>query len=289
MKSRLNIAHWILLFALAALPFAATFALPYPDERHYTDGALQMLRDRDWLVPKTPKANSTDWLPRFHKPPLAYWVTAASFRAFGVNPLAARLPFLLASCGTIFLTWRLARKLTGNKTTALLAAAILATHLQFIFAATRSIPDALLVFFVTMSAFGFLRLIVFEEFAAGAFWLAYGGAAGAALSKGLLGAGIVIFAFAFVFVRERKFSALKKLVHLPSLALAVALVAAWFAYIFHRYGAAAWHMFFDDQVSGNIHGNLFAPVWRAPVFALLLAVNFLPWSLPAIEMWLRRK
>ena len=50
---------------------------------------------------------------------------------------------------------------------------------------------------MTLSAFGFLRLVVFEEFTAGAFWLAYGGAAGAAVSKGLLGAGIVVFAWAF--------------------------------------------------------------------------------------------
>jgi len=30
-----------------------------------------------------------------------------------------------------------------------------------------------------------------------------------------------------------------------------------------------------------------APVWRTPMFALVLAVNFLPWSLPAIEVWWR--
>ena len=56
MKTPLNIWHLVMIFAVAVLPFAATFALPYPDERHYTDGALQMLRDHDWLVPKTPEA-----------------------------------------------------------------------------------------------------------------------------------------------------------------------------------------------------------------------------------------
>ena len=289
MNPRLKIHHLLLVFALALLPFAATFALQYPDERHYTDGAMQMLRDRDWLVPKTPELGTANWLPRFHKPPLAYWVTAASFTTFGVNAFAARLPFLLASCGTIFLTWRLARKLTGNPTTALLAAVILASHVQFIFAATRSIPDALLIFFVTLGAFGFLRLIAFREFTAGAYWMAYGGAAGAAWSKGLLGAVVVLFAWAFVAVRERHIGAVKKLLHAPSLGLAATLVAAWFAYIFHRYGAAAWNGFFSDQVTGNIHGAWWAPVWRVPAYALVLAVNFLPWSLPAIEGWWRTR
>ena len=65
--SRFNIGHLILMFAVAALPFAATYALYYPDERHYTDGALMMLQDHDWLVPKT----AAD-APRLQKPPLAY-------------------------------------------------------------------------------------------------------------------------------------------------------------------------------------------------------------------------
>ena len=287
MKSRLNIGHLIFIFLLGVLPLAATFALQYPDERHYTDGALMMLRDHDWLVPKTPVDNSLAWTPRFQKPPLAYWLTAASFSALGITPFAARLPFLLACAGTLLLTWRMARRLTGNAVTAQLAAVILLSQFQFILCAARSMPDALLVFSVTLSAFGFLRLIALGEITTGAYAMAYGGAALAAMSKGLLGLGIVLFAWAFVFTRERKFNAVKKLLHWPSLALATLLVGAWFAAILHRYGAAAWHGFFDDQVTGNLHGSLFAPLWRAPVFALLLLVNFLPWSLPAFETWWR--
>jgi hypothetical protein len=117
--------------------------------------------------------------------------------------------------------------------------------------------------------------------------MAYGGAALAAMSKGLLGLGIVLFAWTFAVVREKQFSAVKKLLHWPSLALATLVVVAWFAAILHRYGATAWHGFFDDQVTGNLHGSSFAPLWRAPMFALLLVVNFLPWSLPAIETWWR--
>lgn len=288
MKSRLKIGHLLAIFFLGLLPLAATFLLPYPDERHYTDGAMQMLRNHDWLVPQTPQDGTAAWLPRFHKPPLAYWAVAASFAAGGTNVLMARLPFLLAGCATLLLTWQLARKLTGNATTAHMAALVLLSHPQFAFAATRSIPDALLTFFVVLSAYGFLRLIAFQEFTSGAYWMAYGGAAGAALSKGLLGVGIVLFAWAFFQLRERKRGALLRLIHFPSLGLGLLLVVAWFAYIFHRYGAGAWHTFFDDQVSGNMHGAWWAPIARVPVYALVLVVNFLPWSLPTAEMGLRR-
>ena len=283
MKSRLKIGLLILLFALAALPFAATFVLYYPDERYYTDGALMMLKHGDWLVPKTVTGK-----PRFQKPPLAYWSVAASYESFGVGVFTSRLPFLLVSCGTLWLTYRLTRRLTGKTEIALLAAIVLLSHPQFFLCSIRSIPDALLIFSITMSADGFLRLIVFEELTAGAFWMAYGGAAGATLSKGLPGVGIVLFAWAFAFWQKWDRGAVKKIIHGPSLITAVVLVAGWFGYIFWYRGAHALNVFFEDQVTGNIHGHWWSPLERFLLFALVLILNFLPWSVTAAE-WLARK
>lgn len=282
--SRLKIGHIILIFALAALPFAATFALYYLDERHYTDGALMMLKQGDWLVPHTAAG-----APRFEKPILAYWAVAASYLICGINVIASRLPFLLACCGTVFLTFQLARKLTKNSETALFAAIVLISNPQFFLCAVRSIPDALLIFFVTLSAFGFLRLLVFEEFMAGAFWMAYGGAAGAALSKGLLGAGIILFAWAFAFWPKHDWRKVKKLIHWPSFATAFILVASWFGYILAVHGNTALTVFFGDQLTGNVHGHFWSPILRVPLFALILIFNFLPWSATVIEFFARRK
>jgi len=284
MISRLKFGHFILLFVLAALPFAATFSLYYPDERHYTDGALIMLKRGDWLVPQTAEGAA-----RFQKPPLAYWAVAASYAAFGTGVFPSRLPFLLAGCGTLCLTYRLTRRLTGSVETARLAVIVLLSHPQFFLCSVRSMPDALLVFFITLSAYGFLRLIVFEESGAGAFWMAYGGAAGVVLSKGLLGAGIVIFAWAFAFWRGRDWRAVRKIIHLPGLVAAIILAGSWFGYIFWREGGRALNVFLADQVTGNFHGHGWSPFWRAPVFALVLIFNFFPWSTTTLEWSLRRK
>ena len=284
MNPSLKIGHLLLAFVLAALPFAATFLLYYPDERHYTDGALMMLKSGDWLVPHTAAGAL-----RFQKPILAYWAVAASWLVFGVNVLAARLPFLLAGCGTLWLTHRLARKLTGDGRLALLAAIVLAAHPQFFLCSVRSMPDALQVFFVTLSAFGFLRLMAFEELTPGAFWMAYGGAAGAAMSKGLLGAGIVVFAWAFAFGRRRDWQAVKKLIHLPSLVTSAAFVVAGTGLVLWEHGETAFTMFFGDQVTGNLQGRWWEPFWRAPVFAGALVLNFLPWSMTVIESLARKR
>lgn len=284
MISQLKISHLILLFALVTLPYAATFALYYPDERHYTDGALRMLKHGDWFVPRT-----ADGAPRLQKPPLAYWSVAASYATFGIGVFASRLPFLLAGCATLWLTCRLARRLTGNAETALLAGVVLLSHPQFLLCSIRSMPDALLVFFITLSAYGFLRLIVYEEFTAGAFWMAYGGAAGAAMSKGLLGAGIVAFVWAFAFWQQRDWRAIKRIIHPLILVVTVIGVGIWFGYIILRQGAAALSIFFNDQVMGNFHGHWWFALGRAPLFALILIVNFLPWSATAVEWFARGK
>jgi 4-amino-4-deoxy-L-arabinose transferase-like glycosyltransferase len=284
MVSRLTIGHVILIFALAALPLAATYALYYPDERHYTDGALMMLQQGHWLVPE-----NADGTPRFEKPPLAYWAIAISWLVFGVNTLAARLPFLLASCGTVFLTFRLAKRLTGNGQTALLAAVVLAAHPQFILSSIRDMPDALLTFFATLSAFGFLRLILWEELTTGAFWMAYGGAAGAAGSKGMLGLFIILFAWAFTFLTRFNRQDVRRIIYRPGLAAVLVPACGWTGYIVATHGKGAWLTLFGDQVTDNLHGHVWSPAWRGPLFALILIVNFLPWSLPAVELLIRKK
>jgi len=284
MVSRLKLGHLIMIFVMVALPFAATFALYYPDERHYTDGAMHMLQQGGWLAPHT----GTGAL-RFEKPILAYWVVAISWRGLGVNTLAARLPFLLVSCGTVWLTYRMARRFTGNVQTALLAVIILVSQPLFFLSAIRNMPDALLAFFVALSAYGFLRLLALNERTAAAYWMAYGGAAGATLSKGLLGVGIVLFAWAFVYLPKRDWPALKKLWHWPSLVTAIALGASWFVYIFAAYGKAAWRPFFFDQVTSNLDGHFWTPLLRIFPFALLVLAGFLPWSLTIGEGIIRQK
>ncbi len=284
MTPRLKIGQVILIFALAAMPFAATFGWYYPDERHYTDGALRMLQQGHWLVPE-----NADGSVRFEKPPLAYWAVAAGWRCLGVNPLAARLPFLLTSCGTLWLTYRLARKMTGSQETALLAVLMLAAHPQFFLCSVRSMPDSLLTFFITLSGAGFLRLVVWQELTPGAFWMAYGGAAGAAMGKGLLGAVIILFAWVFAYLIHFKWRDAVRIVHWPGLAVAVLMPIGWVGYGMLTHGWAAWDGLFGDQVLTNLDGEVWSPIWRAPVFVLILVVNCLPWSLPVIESWVRKR
>lgn len=97
----------VTLLAMAlAFGFLGSRGVWDPDEGRYTNVALTMLDSGDWLNPQR-NHHTGHWT----KPPLTYWVIAASVATFGRNPWAARLPWALAYLCCIWLAWRCARRL----------------------------------------------------------------------------------------------------------------------------------------------------------------------------------
>ena len=74
------------------------------DEGYYAQAAKHMVEHRDWV---TPYANGVRFL---EKPPLLYWLTAASFSVFGINEFALRLPTALAVIALVWIVMRTARR-----------------------------------------------------------------------------------------------------------------------------------------------------------------------------------
>src|SRR5690349_3318545 len=64
--------------------------LANPDEGRYSEISREMAENGDWV---TPRLNGIKY---FEKPPLQYWLTAASFKAFELDEWTARLPGALA-------------------------------------------------------------------------------------------------------------------------------------------------------------------------------------------------
>jgi len=104
--SKLAKRLWILLFlTIAAFYFYGLGAYPFvgPDEPRYAEVAREMLVHRDFITP------TLGGLPWFEKPPMLYWLMAASYRVFGVNEYAARLGPALCGLLTAAFVWWMAR------------------------------------------------------------------------------------------------------------------------------------------------------------------------------------
>lgn len=103
-------ALFVSLIALAALLHLITISwgdLYNHTEGQYAGAAREMLQMHQWLWP------TNDGLPRLPKPPLLYWFIIGSFKIFGVNSAAARLPIALATIASVALTFLIGEKLGG--------------------------------------------------------------------------------------------------------------------------------------------------------------------------------
>ena len=125
----------VLLFFAALAPTLPDLSRYHGDERYYTDAAITMIQSGDYLTPRY-----ADGTERFKKPLLTYWILCASYKLLGIGVFSSRLPFLLAGCGVVWLTWRLGRTLFPTTDSALLGAIVVAANVQTMALATRSTP-----------------------------------------------------------------------------------------------------------------------------------------------------
>src|SRR5881296_3087103 len=102
-------ALFVILIALAGLLHVVTIGsgdLYSQTEGQYAGAAREMVETHHWLLPTNNAA------PRVQKPPLLYWLIIISFKLFGVNAAAARLPGALASVVLVALIFLIGEKLT---------------------------------------------------------------------------------------------------------------------------------------------------------------------------------
>lgn len=116
----------------------STIPLTDPDEARYAATSRNMLERADFVVPWFNGAE------RINKPPLLYWLQAATFRTLGVSEFMARLPSLLAAVALLLTVAWFASREMGPRRAAIAGLILLATPLFFLIA-KGGVIDMLLV------------------------------------------------------------------------------------------------------------------------------------------------
>ena len=202
----------------------------------YIQIAREMLQRHDFVTP------TIDGIRFFDKPPLMYWMAAASMHLFGIHDYAARLPLALGVLTLLFAVYALGIRLFASLSprqpdrAGLYAALAMATSIGPYLYTRFYIPDILIALWMTLAVHLFLIAVdrlqqrKFNNLQSNTLvpMLAFGAVlALSVLTKGLIG---IVFPIGFALLYlafTRQLSLLPKL-HIPtSTAAFLAIAAPW--------------------------------------------------------------
>ena len=264
----------MLVTAAALIPLLGRKILAARDEAIYAEVAREML-GHNWLLPM--------W--HFHpwpeKPPLAIWLTALCFHAFGVNAFVARLVSALAGVGIVGIVHFEAARLR-NLRTAWLTTAILLTTLGFLHVCERGEMDAPLTLACLVALAALARVRNGDSRGWYAFWIA---SAAAVMIKGAASVTLLLTLVILYVWRQlarhapAKTSTSMRRDFLLGLLAFLCLALPWHLYMLHRLGTG----FLREYLGFHVIYRALAPWGGHPTswwyYGLALLAYASPWVL----------
>lgn len=262
------------LLALVLFGFAhGHYGLFDVDEAIFTQATREMVQGGEWALP-TYNAE-----PRYHKPPLIYWLQETAMAQLGEDSLwAARLPSAICALLTVLLLGVGVARLTGNIRWGLVAAAMMALNLSFLVIGRAAVADAALNLFMLAGALSVVRQVY------GPFNKQWGVVTGIVLALGLLTKGPVavlsagLVGLTALAVRDDRREVWRKLQPWTVLGIMVLGAIPWVVAI---YMATGWDFFYEFIVVHNLDrffggmGNTHSSSHF--YYAVIMLLGFLPW------------
>lgn len=288
------------LLLLARLIGMAAAPLMDTTEARYGEISRKMAELNDWVTPWFDHG-----VPYWGKPPIAFWVTAISFKLFGVNEFSARLPHLIISLLIVGLVVWLAARRDHDATLPTLA--LISGSFLFFVSSGAVMTDIELVLGTTLTMAGFWlaledhdsmgsKLPQRSTWSAGTMF--FGGLILGLLAKGpvalvLSGAPI----FVWVVYNRRWLDTWRRLPWIGGLFLTLLIAMPWYwlaeqrtpGFLEYFLLGEHWHRFVTPGWEGDRYGNAHEyPVGAIWAFAF---VDTLPWSilLPLAAWYWRRE
>jgi 4-amino-4-deoxy-L-arabinose transferase-like glycosyltransferase len=264
----------LLLFVLSFMLFifwAQAFPITDTVESNYALTAKEMVATSDWL---SPHIYGKVW---YDKPVLIYWLLALAMKTLGYSELVVRLAPALAGAGGVALIYWFVAKLRSDRA-GLIAAALLATSLQYFIISKLIITDSVL-FTLNAAALVFFYLGYANKNATKHWYLLIYPCLGlAVLTKGPVGVilpGLIILTF---LAWQKNWPELRQMRIGVGLLLFSGVALPWYLLMYLQHGQAFLQTFF------GIHNYLRATVSEHPrdnvvyYYPLLFVVSTLPWT-----------
>ncbi len=207
---------WLLLYASFSL-----FSPPLLDDADsvHAEVAREMVARHDWI---TLYANGIRYL---EKAPLMYWSMAASFRLFGPQDWAARLPLAFYALALFLTVYATGRRMFASEMAGFYAALILLTSFGIFIYTRILIPDVIVCLWISLSMLLFWKSL--EQPSRATAWGFAAACALNVLTKGLIG---IVFPLAIVVIfllLQRNLGHLRRWHPLSSLLVFLLIALPW--------------------------------------------------------------
>ncbi|OQW33788.1 MAG: hypothetical protein A4E19_02770 [Nitrospira sp. SG-bin1] len=269
----------LLLLLLSGLLFftgLGSMGLTDRDEGRNAEAGREMFASGDLV---TPTFNGE---LRVAKPVFLYWLMTMSYHVFGVNEFAARAPSAFFGVGLIVMHYLFLTRLRGP-TVGLYAALMLLLNIEILALGRMAITDSVLIFFTTLSLYGFW--LGLHEPGRGRHWMwgFYAGMALATLTKGPVGFAVPLITAFLYLAATRQWPVFRQRgAPIAGLVLFLTLAGPWYAAMFFIHGDA-----YSSEAKIHTVGRFLAPMEGHGVgwwfYFPVLLLGFYPWSafLPA--------
>ncbi len=270
----------VLLAALSFLTGLGRGAIADTDEAFYAESAREMVESGDWLTPQF------NYEPRFQKPALYYWLTAAVYVVTGPSEFGARLWSGLAGVGLVIITAAVGRRWL-DESAGLVAGAITATGFGYFALARMSLPDLPLAFCITLAIWAaFVAALERERHPRRWLLLAAAAAALGFLMKGPLAIVIPALVVLPILLIERRSFNIKPVDVLVAAIVFLSVASPWYIAMWLRHGSDYLQGFFVGDNFERFATSRFndpRPWW---FYLPVLAGGLLPWT-PVALVWVR--
>lgn len=280
MTDRISLDRFLyVMIALCLFVGLGSYALENINEGLYAEIPREMLRLNEYIIPHL------NYVPYLEKPPLLYWLIAASYKLFGISEMSARLVPAVAASATVLTVLLFMRKIKLASEGAL-ASLMLLCSVIVILLSRIVLFDMLLTAFLTGALCSFY--LWYDQKAVKYLQWSYGLVGLAVMSKGLI-ALVVSPMVALLFLWRVNASAqtFKRFFNLPGILLFLLITAPWhllaalslpdFAYQY--FINEHWLRFLDLRIPHDYH--------TGPWYFYLprLVIYSLPWSVFAVFLF----
>ncbi len=269
------------------------------DEPRFAEASREMIQRGDYVVPYLNNRY------RFDKPPLTYWAHTVTYRLFGENEFAARLPSVITAAVTALLLFAWGRRI-ANERVGWWAAIIFTICVQMFIHAKAAVADMWLVMFMTAAFWAGYELLR-DRLSTTAtpetpqqtiqrrwWWIFYLSLALAFLAKGPLGwLPLLTVAMTGFFLPGAQLN--RRFLFFTGALVTLSIVAVWGipALVrtngeFMRIGIGR-HVVARSLVAMEGHGarSMWTYLGTLPFYFVTIFITFLPWSVKL--PWLAKK